>query len=60
MHPEKYEVGKVYFLPKHLDEKVAMLHLDGVQAKLTVLSSEQSEYLDMPVGGPFKPEHYRY
>jgi len=60
MHPEKYEVGKVYFLPKHLDEKVAMLHLNGVQAKLTVLSSEQSEYLDMPVDGPYKPEHYRY
>merc|ERR1711997_70255 len=58
--PEKYEKGKVYVLPKHLDEKVAMLHLAGVQAKLTVLSKEQSEYLDIPAEGPYKPEHYRY
>merc|ERR1711981_809196 len=58
--PEKYEKGKVYVLPKHLDEKVAMLHLAGVQAKLTVLSKEQSEYLDIPSEGPYKPEHYRY
>lgn len=59
-HPEKYEIGKVYVLPKHLDEKVAMLHLEGVQAKLTVLRPDQSEYLDLPAGGPYKPEHYRY
>jgi len=59
-HPEKYEIGKVYVLPKHLDEKVAKLHLEGVQAKLTVLRPDQSEYLDIPEGGPYKPEHYRY
>jgi len=57
---EKYDTGKVYVLPKHLDEKVARLHLDGVQAKLTTLSKEQSEYLSMPVEGPYKPDHYRY
>ena len=56
----KYEVGKVYVLPKHLDEKVAMLHLDRVGVKLTKLTSAQSEYLGIPVTGPFKPEHYRY
>jgi len=52
--------NKVYVLPKHLDEKVAALHLDRVGAKLTKLSKEQADYLDLDVEGPFKPEHYRY
>jgi adenosylhomocysteinase len=51
---------KVYTLPKHLDEKVAMLHLDKLGAKLTQLSTAQADYIDVPVAGPFKPEHYRY
>jgi adenosylhomocysteinase len=58
-HADKYE-HKVYTLPKHLDEKVAMLHLDKLGAKLTVLSDEQSSYLGVPQQGPFKPDHYRY
>merc|ERR1711863_28264 len=49
----KYKSGEVYFLPKQLDEKVAALHLEGVQAKLTTLTKDQSEYLDMPAAGPF-------
>merc|ERR1712071_111161 len=56
----KYKSGEVYFLPKELDEKVAALHLGGVQAVLTKLSKDQSEYLDLPVAGPYKPAHYRY
>jgi len=56
----KYESGKVYVLPKFLDEKVARLHLDHLGAKLTVLSAEQSEYIGVPTGGPYKPETYRY
>jgi len=56
----KYARGKVYVLPKTLDEKVARLHLDSLGAKLTVLSSEQAEYIGVPVGGPYKPETYRY
>jgi len=56
----KYENGKVYFLPKELDEKVAAYHLAAVDVHLTKLSSEQSSYLDMSVNGPYKPEHYRY
>jgi adenosylhomocysteinase len=51
---------KVYVLPKHLDEKVAALHLDKVGAKLTKLSEKQSSYLNVPVEGPFKEETYRY
>jgi adenosylhomocysteinase len=56
---KSYET-KVYTLPKHLDEKVAMLHLGKLGAKLTVLNKEQADYIDVPVEGPFKPEHYRY
>ncbi|NIY74776.1 adenosylhomocysteinase [Thalassospira sp. HF15] len=52
--------NKVYVLPKHLDEKVAALHLDRLGVKLTKLSSEQAEYIGVPQAGPFKPEHYRY
>ena len=56
---KNYE-NKVYVLPKHLDEKVAMLHLKKVGAKLTKLSKEQADYISVPVEGPYKPEHYRY
>ncbi|GAA1506995.1 adenosylhomocysteinase [Dactylosporangium maewongense] len=56
---EDYPVG-VYTLPKHLDEKVARLHLDALGVKLTELSKKQAEYLGIPVEGPYKPEHYRY
>ncbi len=55
----EYEIG-VYRLPKHLDEEVARLHLKHVGAKLTVMSKEQSEYIGIPVEGPYKPDHYRY
>ncbi len=55
----KYQ-NKVYVLPKHLDEKVARLHLKKLGVQLTVLNEKQSDYLQMPVDGPFKPEHYRY
>ncbi len=56
---DKYE-NKVYVLPKHLDEKVAALHLEKVGAKLTKLSQEQAEYIGVEVKGPFKGEAYRY
>ena len=52
--------NKVYTLPKHLDEKVAKLHLNKVGAKLTELSSEQAEYLGIKKEGPFKSGQYRY
>jgi len=55
----QYE-NKVYVLPKHLDEKVAALHLDKLGVKLTALSAAQANYLNLPRSGPFKPEHYRY
>ncbi len=55
----EYE-NKVYFLPRHLDEKVARLHLDKVGAKLTGLTAKQAEYIGVPVDGPYKSEHYRY
>jgi adenosylhomocysteinase len=55
------DYGKdVYVLPKHLDEKVARLHLDRIGAKLTELSQEQADYINVTVDGPYKPEHYRY
>jgi adenosylhomocysteinase len=56
---KNYPLG-VYVLPKHLDEKVALLHLDSLGAKLTKLSDEQSDYLGVPPNGPFKAERYRY
>ncbi len=56
---ERYE-RKVYTLPKHLDEKVARLHLAKIGAQLTELSTEQADYLGLPAQGPYKPEHYRY
>lgn len=52
--------NEVYVLPKHLDEKVARLHLDRIGAKLTELSTAQAEYIGVAVEGPYKPEHYRY
>jgi adenosylhomocysteinase len=55
----RYE-RKVYTLPKHLDEKVARLHLDKLGVKLTKLTPEQAKYIGVPTEGPFKPEHYRY
>ena len=56
---ENYE-NKVYVLPKHLDEKVATLHLKKVGAKLTKLSKEQADYISVGTEGPFKPDAYRY
>jgi len=58
-HGERYE-NNVYVLPKHLDEKVARLHLAKVGAQLTELTTEQADYIGVKVEGPYKPEHYRY
>ena len=57
---DKYEKGKVYLLPKELDEKVAKLHLPALGAELTELSNEQAAYMDIPQAGPFKKGEYRY
>ena len=59
-HSDYYEVGKVYVLPKHLDEKVARLHLKKVGAMLTELTDEQAAYIGVPKQGPYKSETYRY
>ncbi len=56
----RYERGKVYVLPKVLDEKVARLHLEHLGVKLTRMSKKQADYISVPVEGPYKPEHYRY
>ncbi|GAA0982288.1 adenosylhomocysteinase [Acrocarpospora macrocephala] len=56
---EQYPIG-VYVLPKHLDEKVARLHLDALGVKLTTLTKKQAEYIGVDVEGPYKPDHYRY
>ena len=58
-HSEVYE-RRVYTLPKHLDEKVARLHLDALGARLTTLSDAQAAYLGISVDGPYKADHYRY
>ncbi len=58
-NPDKYE-NKVYVLPKHLDEKVARLHLEKIGATLTPLTKEQAEYIRVPMDGPYKPDYYRY
>jgi len=58
-HPDNYQ-NEVYVLPKHLDEKVARLHLKQLGANLTELSQEQADYIGVQVEGPYKPEHYRY
>lgn len=55
-----YEKGKIYVLPKKLDERVARVHLDHIGVKLTRLNSKQAQYLNLPQEGPFKPDHYRY
>lgn len=57
--PDNYE-NKVYVLPKHLDEKVARLHLQRIGAHMTTLQPEQAAYIGVPVDGPYKPDHYRY
>jgi adenosylhomocysteinase len=59
-HPDSYDIGKVYVLPKHLDEKVARLHLKKVGAMLTELTDEQAAYIGVPKQGPYKPDTYRY
>jgi adenosylhomocysteinase len=59
-HSDAYEVGKVYVLPKHLDEKVARLQLKKLGAQLTELSEEQANYIGVPRQGPYKPDTYRY
>ena len=56
---DKYE-NKVYVLPKHLDEKVAKLHLSKIGAELTLLTQEQADYIGVSVDGPFKRDEYRY
>merc|ERR1712118_427204 len=56
----KYKTDQVYLLPKNLDEKVARLHLPALGAELTVLTKEQADYIDVPVGGPYKLDTYRY
>jgi adenosylhomocysteinase len=56
----KYQRGKVYTLPKELDEEVARLHLGKLGVKLTTLTEKQAKYLGLPAQGPFKPDHYRY
>jgi adenosylhomocysteinase len=56
---DHYE-NKVYLLPKHLDEKVARLHLDALGVRLTTLTPEQADYIGVPVEGPYKPDTYRY
>jgi adenosylhomocysteinase len=58
-HPENYK-KEVYVLPKHLDEKVARLHLKQIGANLTQLTKEQADYISVPMEGPYKPERYRY
>jgi adenosylhomocysteinase len=57
---ETYKAGQVTVLPKHLDEKVARLHLAKIGVELETLSTEQADYIGVAVQGPFKPEHYRY
>ncbi len=59
-HKDFYERGKVYVLPKHLDEKVARLHLKKIGAMLTELTTEQAGYIGVPIEGPYKPDTYRY
>ncbi|MEG3151780.1 adenosylhomocysteinase, partial [Sphingomonas sp. ZT3P38] len=56
---ENYQ-NDVYVLPKHLDEKVAALHLDKLGVKLSKLTDKQASYIGVPVEGPYKPDHYRY
>jgi adenosylhomocysteinase len=57
---DHYATGQVYVLPKHLDEKVARLHLKKLGVQLSTLSQKQADYISVPVEGPYKPDHYRY
>ena len=57
---DKYNVGEIYILPKHLDETVAKLHLEKIGAKLTTLTEQQAQYIGVDVQGPYKSDHYRY
>jgi adenosylhomocysteinase len=57
---DKYQEKLVYVLPKHLDEKVARLHLPSLGAELTILSNEQADYIGVKTEGPFKKDEYRY
>jgi adenosylhomocysteinase len=59
-NPTRYEKGKIYLLPKQLDEKVAKLHLEQLGAELSSLSVEQAKYIGVDVTGPFKSDSYRY
>ncbi|MGS0757462.1 adenosylhomocysteinase, partial [Roseateles sp. GG27B] len=59
-HKENYDIGKVYVLPKHLDEKVAVLQLTTLNAQLSVLTDEQAAYIGVAKTGPFKADTYRY
>jgi adenosylhomocysteinase len=59
-HSDAYDVGKVYVLPKHLDEKVARLQLVTLNAQLSELTDEQAAYIGVPKAGPFKADSYRY
>lgn len=56
----KYQPNQVYILPKHLDEKVARLHLGSLGVELTELTKDQADYIGVPQTGPYKPSHYRY
>jgi adenosylhomocysteinase len=59
-HSDSYAAGKVYVQPKHLDEKVARLHLKKIGAMLSELTDEQAAYIGVPKHGPYKPDTYRY
>ncbi len=59
LRPDQYN-NEVYVLPKHLDEKVARLHLDRIGVNLTTLTEQQADYIGVSAGGPYKPDHYRY
>jgi adenosylhomocysteinase len=61
LHANAEKIGlNVLMLPKKLDEEVARLHLDHLGVRLTTLTKDQAEYIGVPVGGPYKPDHYRY
>ena len=59
-NPTDYEDGQLYLLPKHLDEKVARLHLEQIGADLTTLTPKQAAYISVTIDGPYKPDTYRY
>jgi adenosylhomocysteinase len=59
-NPDQYQLGQLYLLPKHLDEKVARLHLKQIGATITELTDRQAEYIGVDANGPYKPDTYRY